>query len=92
MLTSRQQLTEDSDLDARMQIQDKIAMISAEVRNAKDGISQLKEIQVPSTMEHRTRMNDYHQLNAQHAQQAKRFKDLVEKFATVVQQAQLKAK
>ena len=67
-------------------------MISAEVRNAKDGISQLKEIQVPSTMEHRTRMNDYDQLSNQHAQQAKRFKDLVEKFATVVQQAQLKAK
>ena len=59
MLSANSQLTEDSDLDARMQIQDKIAMISGEVRTTNDAIAQLKEIQVPSTAEHSARMAEH---------------------------------
>ena len=87
MLSSQQQLTEDSDLDARMQIQEKIAQISGEVRKANEAIGQLKEIQVPSTAEHRARMTEYNELKKMMDQQTKRFKEIVEKFAQVVQQA-----
>ena len=45
MLLSRGQLTEDNDLDARMQIQQKIAQIQAEIRDTKDGLWQLRQKQ-----------------------------------------------
>ena len=81
MLLSRGQLTEDNDLDARMQIQQKIAQIQAEIRDTKDGLWQLRQKQQSVVGANRL---DCDMLQGQHDRVTKKFKELVEKFAQVV--------